>query len=97
MTVARRAKRVDANQREIVDGLRKCGFKVISTASLGDGFPDITVQARGYNFLFEVKMPGEKLTPDEVKFFAEWASPFVKVIHSTAEALEYVYDAVGKL
>jgi hypothetical protein len=89
VTIARRAKKIDANQKEIIANLRKCGFRVRSTASIGDGFPDIIVQARGCNFLFEIKMPGEKLTDNEEEFFAEWGdSRFVGIIHDTAEALE---------
>ncbi len=39
----RKYKRTDANQNEIVEGLRKVGCTVAVTSAAGDGFPDIVV------------------------------------------------------
>ena len=41
-----RAKRVDANQKEIVDLFRKMGCLVWDSSGLGRGFPDLIVQRR---------------------------------------------------
>lgn len=71
--------RVDANQTELVRELRLIGCSVVSTASLGNGFPDIVVGYRGSNYLFEIKIlegvrnpKPAKLTTDEVEFMATW-------------------------
>ena len=71
------AKRVDANQKKIVEQLRKLGCSVAMTSSLGKGVPDFIIGHRGRNFLIELKdgskSPSQrKLTPDEVKFHALW-------------------------
>lgn len=72
------AKRVDANQKKVVEQLRKLGCSVAVTSMIGKGFPDFIVGLRGSkNFLIELKdgskPPSQrKLTPDEVKFHAGW-------------------------
>lgn len=50
-------KRVDRNQPEIVDALRKAGASVGHTHSLGHGFPDIVVGLQGLTLVgnFSVK------------------------------------------
>jgi hypothetical protein len=72
-----RAKRIDANQNEIVNQLRKIGASVFITSMIGKGFPDIIVGCRGINFLIELKdsskpNSAKKLTPDEQAFFDTW-------------------------
>lgn len=71
--------KVDANQTEIVRQLRLLGCSVVSTASIGGGFPDVVVGYRGRNYLFEIKIlegvrnpKPAKLTSDEVEFMASW-------------------------
>jgi hypothetical protein len=71
------AKRVDANQKKIVQQLRKLGCSVSVTSMIGKGFPDFVIGMRGKNYLIELKdgskPPSQrKLTPDEVKFHALW-------------------------
>ena len=39
---------------------------------IGRGCPDILVGWHGKNYLFELKSPGGKLTPDEKQFFGQW-------------------------
>jgi len=58
---------------------------VLSLATLGNGAPDLLVAFRGRLFLLEVKMPGGTLTPDQVRFHADW--PDVQVVRSVDEAL----------
>lgn len=72
MTHFYRRSKVDANQRAIVTALRQAGVWVRSTAELGGGFPDLLTSYRGYVTLLEVKVPGKKLTPDQVRWFADW-------------------------
>ena len=71
------AKRVDANQKNVVQQLRKLGCSVAITSSLGKGFPDFVIGVRGKNYLIELKdgakTPSQrKLTPDESHFHALW-------------------------
>lgn len=91
----RTAAKVDANQTEIVRGLRAAGCTVRITSVLGDGFPDAVVGRAGVNYLLEIKdgrkAPSKrKLTPDEQEFFDTWNGQVVKV-----ETLEDAYRAVG--
>ena len=78
--------KVDANHPEIVAALRGVGAFVQSLADVGSGCPDLLVSFRGKWFVFEVKSPGGKLTPDETKWHnAARASVFV--VYGADEAL----------
>lgn len=90
----RRAAKVDANQPEIVDGLRAIGCTVRSTAAIGRGFPDLVVGYRGTNFLIEVKDGSKRpsaraLLPEQQDFFDGWRGQVAKV-ESLDEAIEVV-------
>lgn len=71
-----RIKRVDKNQPQIVAALRKCGFTVWHTHTVGGGFPDLCISRNGHTHLIEVK-DGEqpphlrRLTPLEAEFFTK--------------------------
>jgi hypothetical protein len=71
-------RKVDDNQKHIVDALRKIpGISVFSTHTIGKGVPDIVVGYCGQNYLFEIKDGAkppsqQKLTPMEVTFFEKW-------------------------
>ena len=88
----RYANRIDANQNQIVDALRKAGA-VVRIISQGDGIPDLLVGYRGYTILMEVK-DGEKvpsarkLTEAEQRFFDDWRGGMLVVINSVEEAIE---------
>lgn len=91
------AKRIDANQREIVKGLRICGMSVLVLSSVGKGCPDILVGAFGKNVLMEIKdgkkpPSARKLTEHEEKFAECWKGN-VSIVHSLGEALRAVYLA----
>ena len=69
--------RVDANQKQVVSQLRKCGFSVLILSNIGKGCPDLLVGLNGVNLLVELKdenkpPSAKKLTPDEVQFFDTW-------------------------
>ena len=69
----RRAAKLDGNQGQIVQDLRKLpGCSVQSLAKVGDGCPDILVGYHGVNYLFEIKMPGEKLKPGQKIWHETW-------------------------
>lgn len=94
-----RAKKIDANQKKIVEQLRKCGYSVQSLASIGKGTPDILVGTNigsggGRNYLFEIKdgskTPSQrKLTPDEVKWIENWRGQ-VNVVTNIDEILKII-------
>ena len=59
------AKRVDANQKTIVECLRRAGFSVEHLHTQGKGCPDLLCGIAGKNFLVEIK-DGAK-TPSQAK------------------------------
>ena len=93
----RRAAKVDANQPDIVAALEAAGCTVLSLAAVGNGVADLLVYREKREFwedsalyLLEVKNPagrGTSLTPDQVKFHAEWP---VTVVTTPEEALRAV-------
>ncbi len=90
----RRAAKIDANQKEIVAGLRNCGYSVLSLAAVGEGCPDLIVGAAGKNYLIEVKdgnkSPSRRvLTQDQRKFHATWQGQAC-VVKDLDEALAFI-------
>jgi Holliday junction resolvase len=90
-----RAAKVDANQAEIVAALRKIGCKVYVSSSFGQGFPDLIVGCRGRLCLLEIKdgskpPSARKLTPDQVKFHADWTGLPLYVVDSVESAIAAV-------
>ena len=83
--------KVDANQKEIVESLRKMGATVQSLAQLGRGVPDLLVGFRGYNLIMEIKdgskRPSERqLTDDEKAWHYAWAGT-IWIVESVREAV----------
>jgi len=90
----RKFARKDGNHKEIIAAFRSFGATVFDTASLGSGFPDIVVGMRNNNVLVEIKdgsLPPSKrkLTPDELKFHADWRGKVV-VINNIDEVVELI-------
>jgi hypothetical protein len=71
--------KVDENQGDIVTSLAK----------VGSGCPDLAVGFGNSNFLIEIKMPGEHLNPDQVKWHESWRGR-VFVVETLREAIEIV-------
>lgn len=72
-----RAKKIDANQNEIVEKLRELGATVQILSQVGQGCPDILVGVNGYNFLVEIKdgnkvKSARKLTNDQIRWHQKW-------------------------
>ena len=91
-----RAKRVDANQPEIVAALRAIGCSVADTSGAGEGFPDIVVGYRGINYLLEIKdgskPPSQRvLTPAQKDFHRDWRGQ-VAIAKDSDEAIKIVTD-----
>ena len=80
--------RRDNNHVEIVSALLLAGyFTVGALADLGNGVPDILCCSKsGLTILFEVKSPGEGLTPDEKRFHLTYPGR-LDIVHSAEEAL----------
>ena len=86
-------KRVDFNQKEVVNCLKKIeGISVQHLHTIGKGCPDILVGYAGHNYLYEIKSDGGTLTPSEEVFFRTWKG-HVKVVFS---ADEIIADIEGK-
>jgi Holliday junction resolvase len=83
----RRRAKVDRNQPAITAALRAAGWAVKPLHMVGQGFPDLLAGKGGVNALVEIKMPGEKLTPDEVEFHATWPGPVI-IAYDEQDAIE---------
>jgi hypothetical protein len=97
-------RKVDNNQRKIVETLRKCGMTVYVTSSLGNGMPDLLASYKingiGRTYLIEIKngdLPPNKqrLTELEKKFHESWQD-HVFIINSEQSALDFFDDILGK-
>lgn len=88
----RRAAKVDANQRGMIELLRALGCRVFPTHQVGQGFPDLVCLYQSTVFLVELK-DGSKprsartLTDAEAAFHAEWQGAPLFVVASDDEAL----------
>ena len=91
----RRKARVDANQPQIVEGLRRVGASVLITSQLKGCF-DILVGYNGVNYIMEIKdgnkPPSQrKLTPDEEKFKNSWKGGKYHVVESLEDAINIIF------
>jgi len=89
-----RARKIDANQPEIVEGLRAIGCSVAITSAAGDGFPDLVVGYYGENYMLEVKdgnkIPSKrKLTPEQEQFHINWRGQ-IQIVNNLDEAIAAV-------
>lgn len=86
-------RKVDANQGEIVDALRKIGASIIDLSAVGGGAPDLAVGFLGKTYLLEVKNPKTKgkLNKLQQKWHDEWKGS-VYVVYSAEEAIGIVRE-----
>jgi hypothetical protein len=94
--VRRYAARKDANQTEVVDALRACGWSVW----VMDQPCDLLIGKAGVNGLIEVKdgakrPSARKLTPAQVEFNRDWRGQFT-VVTSVQQALDAAEKIVGR-
>ena len=80
----RYAAKVDRNQSEIVDALRKVGATVQPLHTVGKGCPDLLVGFRGRNILLEVKdwkaaKSDRVLTPQQVDWHGGWKGQVAQI------------------
>ena len=90
----RYAAKIDSNQNEVVNALRKAGASVQSLAALGKGVPDLLVAIRGVNLLMEIKdgnkpKSAQKLTEDQLKWHGAWQGP-VCIVDGPEAALRMI-------
>ena len=90
----RKRARTDANHAEIREALRRDGWYVLDTSSLGGGFPDLVAAKGGSVHLIEVKdgskpLSAQALTSAEAKVSADLLSRgvVVKLIRNVDEAM----------
>jgi len=86
----RRARKVDANQREIVAALRAAGCSVEVLSDVGRGVPDLLVGYDRRNILMEVKVPDEALNQLQFEWHGYWRGQ-VTTVATVDEALDYVF------
>jgi hypothetical protein len=79
-------RRVDRNQREITDSLRRIGACVTCTHMVGAGFPDLAVGWQNRTYLLEIKSGSAHLTEDEREWHQNWLGQ-AAVVRTVAEAL----------
>ena len=88
----RRAAKIDANQRLIVEALRKAGATVQSLAAVGHGVPDLLVGYRSKTALVEVKdgskcPSARQLTADQQQWHQTWQGGTLAVVPDVEAAL----------
>lgn len=67
------AKRVDANQKEIVKTLRDLGASVVDLSKVGHGVPDLAIGYAGLTVFVEVKSSEKAtFTDDQLEFMKRW-------------------------
>jgi hypothetical protein len=84
-------KRTDANQSEIVAGLRQFGASVKDFHEVKGCF-DILAGYRGIDYKFEIKTESGKLTTAEIEFQKSWRGSPVYIVHSIEEAIAILCD-----
>lgn len=67
------ARKVDANQPEIVDALRRQGYSVM----IVNGEVDLIVGANGLSLPVEIKAPGGRLRPSQERLLDEWRGSYL--------------------
>ena len=85
------ARKVDVNQAEIVETLRKAGADVYILSMVGRGIPDLMVCYNGETILMEVKRDAKaKYTKDQLKFIANWKGGPLSRVDSPEAALRVI-------
>ena len=59
-------------------------------SGFGNGFPDLVIPFRGFNWFIEIKTEKGKLTPEQVKFKGGWGEGQYAVCRTTSEVLEKI-------
>ena len=90
-----RVRRVDINQKAIVEHLRAMGCSVFHLHEVGKGCPDLLVGIDNQTHLVEVKKDAKAtFTPAQVEFQGNWKGSPVIRINSVEEAIAFVKNMV---
>lgn len=90
-----RAKRVDINQKAIVEQLRSMGVSVFHLHEVGKGCPDLLVGMNDVTYLVEIKKDAKAtFTPQQIEFQGNWKGSPVIRINNTEEAIAFVKNMV---
>ena len=90
-----RAKRVDINQKAIVEQLRSMGVSVFHLHEVGKGCPDLLVGINGVTYLVEIKKDAKAtFTPQQIEFQGNWKGSPVIRINNIEEAIAFVKNMV---
>ena len=82
------AKKVDKNQKDVVKALRDYGADVFLLHTVGGGIPDLMVCFNDETILLEVKDGyAKKLTPLQIKLFANWKGGPLHRVNNVQEAI----------
>ena len=94
----RRAK-VDANQQDIMQALKRCGCSVQSLHTVGKGVPDLLVGIDGkQNLLVEVKAtPTDKLNAMQTTWHKAWLGPPVYVVRTRSDVVDILRQVRRKM
>jgi Holliday junction resolvase len=87
------AHKVDTNQAQIVEALRRVGASVVDLSEVGGGCPDLAVGYRGVTHLLEVKATDGTSTPDQIEWHSRWRGRPVIIVRTVDAALR----AIGAL
>lgn len=82
------ARRVDTNQVEVVEYLRKSGYSVVT------GMNDLMVGRRGVTLWVELKSKHGRLTPAQQELLANYRGAYL-VAH-TPEEIENWFELIGR-
>lgn len=90
-----RAKRVDINQKAIVEHLRAMGGSVFHLHTVGLGCPDILLGVNNQTYLVEIKANEKaKFTEAQIRFMAEWKGSKVIRLNSVQDAIDFMNTVV---
>ncbi len=81
--------KVDANQKAIVQALRKVGASVTSLAEVGGGTPDLLVGFRRRTFVLECKVKGAKRTQAQIAWWFNFNGEG-DIVYSETDALRAI-------
>jgi Holliday junction resolvase len=89
------ARRVDINQKAIVEHLRAMGMSVFHLHEVGKGCPDLLAGMNGQTYLIEVKRDDKaSFTPAQLEFQRTWQGSPVVRINNPQEAIDFVKNMV---
>jgi hypothetical protein len=87
-------KRVDDNQKIIVEAFRQAGASVLHLHMVGHGCPDLAIGYNGVTVLVEVKHAEGivKLTDDEKQFSLSWRGSYriIRTVEDVMDLLEVI-------